>query len=171
MTRKNMGGLKTDVNCRVLDTSGQPIAGLFSVGEASGLGGLNGKAGLEGTFLGPSLLQGRRAGRFIATGSADPRPATPAMAASAGSIPAIALASPENTGSSFACKICHRLPIAFFASRSGFWHFGRVHRKATERNYDCRKCHGEVELLQPWRHRIDGRIQTSNCSLCHLPTP
>jgi succinate dehydrogenase/fumarate reductase flavoprotein subunit len=168
LTRKNMGGLKIDVNCRVLGADDKPISGLFAVGEASGLGGVNGKAGLEGTFLGPSLLQGRRAGRFIATGSADMGPAE--LSAAVGPVPAV-ISRPENTASSAACKICHTLPIAFFSSRPGFWHFGKVHQKAAERNYDCRKCHGEVELLRPSRHRIDGMIQTTNCSLCHLPVP
>ena len=52
MTRKNMGGLLIDVNCRVLDRGGRIIPGLFAVGEVAGLGGANGKAGLEGTFRG-----------------------------------------------------------------------------------------------------------------------
>ena len=70
MTRKNMGGLRIDTDCRVLNAAGAPIPGLYAVGEVAGLGGVNGKAGLEGTFLGPSLIQGRRAGRFI-TGRTD----------------------------------------------------------------------------------------------------
>ena len=169
MTRKNMGGLKIDVNCRVLGADDKPIAGLFAVGEASGLGGVNGKAGLEGTFLGPSLLQGRRAGRFIATGVADP--SSTALPEARAPLSASVITASENPRSSFVCKICHRLPMMFFASQSGYWHFGRVHNKATERDYDCRKCHREIELLRPWRHHIDDLIQTSTCSLCHLPEP
>jgi predicted oxidoreductase len=65
ISRKSMGGLQTDLDCRVLDRGGQPIAGLYAAGEAAGFGGggMNGKRGLEGTFLGGCLLGGRIAGR------------------------------------------------------------------------------------------------------------
>ncbi len=65
ISRKSMGGLQTDLECRVLDRTGQPIAGLYAAGEAAGFGGggMNGKRGLEGTFLGGCLLGGRIAGR------------------------------------------------------------------------------------------------------------
>jgi succinate dehydrogenase/fumarate reductase flavoprotein subunit len=49
----------------VLDKAGRPIPGLFAVGEVT-LGGINGKAALEGTFLGPRIYMGRIAGRKIA---------------------------------------------------------------------------------------------------------
>src|SRR6185369_10428588 len=52
MTRKSMGGISVDLECRVLNSRRQPIAGLFAVGEVTGFNGLNGKAGLEGTFIG-----------------------------------------------------------------------------------------------------------------------
>ena len=41
------------------------IDGLFAAGEAAGFGGggMNGKRGLEGTFLGGCLFSGRIAGR------------------------------------------------------------------------------------------------------------
>jgi hypothetical protein len=35
------------------------------VGELTGLAGINGKASLEGTFLGASLITGRVAGRAV----------------------------------------------------------------------------------------------------------
>ena len=65
ISRKSMGGLQTDLDSRVLDAAGQPIPGLFAAGEAAGFGGggMNGKRGLEGTFLGGCLLGGRLAGR------------------------------------------------------------------------------------------------------------
>jgi len=65
ISRKSMGGLQTDLDCRVLDGAGQPIAGLYAAGESAGFGGggMNGKRGLEGTFLGGCLLGGRIAGR------------------------------------------------------------------------------------------------------------
>jgi hypothetical protein len=65
ISRKSMGGLQTDLSSRVLDHGGQPIAGLYAAGESAGFGGggMNGKRGLEGTFLGGCLLGGRIAGR------------------------------------------------------------------------------------------------------------
>jgi predicted oxidoreductase len=65
ISRKSMGGIQTDLECRVLDTDGQPIPGLFSVGETAGFGGggMNGKRGLEGTFLGGCVFSGRIAGQ------------------------------------------------------------------------------------------------------------
>jgi uncharacterized protein len=65
ISRKSMGGLQTDLECRVLDGSGRPLPGLYAAGESAGFGGggMNGKRGLEGTFLGGCLLGGRIAGR------------------------------------------------------------------------------------------------------------
>ena len=65
ISRKSMGGIQTDLECRVLDRRGQPIEGLFAIGEAAGFGGggMNGKRSLEGTFLGGCILTGRIAGR------------------------------------------------------------------------------------------------------------
>jgi len=65
VSRKSMGGLQTDLASRVLDRSGEPIPGLYAAGETAGFGGggMNGKRGLEGTFLGGCILGGRIAGR------------------------------------------------------------------------------------------------------------
>ncbi len=68
LARKNFGGVKTDKQCRVLDRHFEPIPGLYAAGEISGMAGghINGKAGLEGTMLGPSLFSGRVAGGWAA---------------------------------------------------------------------------------------------------------
>src|SRR5437764_2099196 len=58
-TRKSMGGVAVDLRCRVLDRQGQPISGLYAIGELAGVGGVNGKAALEGTMLGPGIFMGR----------------------------------------------------------------------------------------------------------------
>ena len=67
-----MGGIQTDLSCRVLtrpDSEGQqePIEGLYAVGEAAGFGGggMHGHRSLEGTFLGGCVITGRVAGRAI----------------------------------------------------------------------------------------------------------
>src|SRR5699024_6408151 len=54
LTRKSLGGIRTDLDGRVLDDSGEAIEGLFAAGEASGFGGggMHGYRSLEGTFLG-----------------------------------------------------------------------------------------------------------------------
>ena len=66
ITRKSMGGVDVDLDCRVLNRSGTAIPGLYAVGEVTGFAGINGKAALEGTFLGPGIYMGRIAGRSIA---------------------------------------------------------------------------------------------------------
>ena len=68
LARKNFGGVKTDLKCRVLDKHFEPIAGLYAAGEVAGMAGghINGRAGLEGTMLGPSLFSGRVAGGWAA---------------------------------------------------------------------------------------------------------
>ncbi len=68
LARKNFGGVKTDIRCRVLNKHFEPIKGLYAAGEVAGMAGghINGKAGLEGTMLGPSLFSGRVAGGWAA---------------------------------------------------------------------------------------------------------
>jgi succinate dehydrogenase/fumarate reductase flavoprotein subunit len=68
LARKNFGGVKTDLNCRVLNKYFETIPGLYAAGEVAGMAGghINGKAGLEGTMLGPSIFSGRVAGAWAA---------------------------------------------------------------------------------------------------------
>lgn len=68
LTRKSLGGLETDLDSRVLGTTGEPIDGLYAAGEVAGFGGggMHGYNSLEGTFLGGCLFSGRAAGRAAA---------------------------------------------------------------------------------------------------------
>ncbi len=69
MARKSLGGIQTDLACRVLRAAdGEPIPGLYAVGEAAGFGGggMHGKRSLEGTFLGGCVFTGRLAAAAIA---------------------------------------------------------------------------------------------------------
>jgi predicted oxidoreductase len=68
LTRKTLGGLKTDLSSRVLTESGDPLPGVYAAGEAAGFGGggVHGYRALEGTFLGGCLFSGRAAGRAAA---------------------------------------------------------------------------------------------------------
>ncbi len=70
LSRKSLGGLQTDLESRVLNSSGEPISGLYAVGETAGFGGggIHGRGSLEGTFLGSCILTGRLAGGAIAHG-------------------------------------------------------------------------------------------------------
>lgn len=65
LTRKTLGGLHTNLSANVLDPSGNPVPGLFAVGEAAGFGGggYHGWNALEGTFLGGCIFSGMLAGR------------------------------------------------------------------------------------------------------------
>ncbi|WP_285768318.1 FAD-binding dehydrogenase [Peribacillus sp. SI8-4] len=68
VSRKTLGGLQTDLSCRVLNASGHPVKGLYAAGEVAGFGGggVHGYRSLEGTFVGGCLFSGRQAGRAIA---------------------------------------------------------------------------------------------------------
>ncbi len=70
ITRKSLGGLKTDLQSRVLNEADQAIEGLYCVGEAAGFGGggVCGKRSLEGTFLPGCVMTARSAARSINAG-------------------------------------------------------------------------------------------------------
>jgi predicted oxidoreductase len=74
MARKSLGGIQTDLSSRVLRSDGQPIGGLYAVGEAAGFGGggMHGKRSLEGTFLGGCVFSGRLAARAIVAAADEP---------------------------------------------------------------------------------------------------
>lgn len=68
VSRKTLGGLQTDLFGRVLNSTGEPVQGLYAAGEVSGFGGggVHGYRSLEGTFLGGCLFTGRQIGRALA---------------------------------------------------------------------------------------------------------
>jgi predicted oxidoreductase len=68
LTRKTLGGLQTDLDARVLQPDGRPLAGVYAAGEVAGFGGggMHGYRALEGTFLGGCIFSGRTAGRAAA---------------------------------------------------------------------------------------------------------
>ena len=68
LTRKTLGGVKTDLDSRVLGPDGEPLTGLYTAGEIAGFGGggVHGYRALEGTFLGGCLFSGLMAGRAAA---------------------------------------------------------------------------------------------------------
>lgn len=59
-------GLEADSHLRILNTSGDPIVGLFGVGEVLGVGTFNGPAWVGGMMLTPALALGRMLARQLA---------------------------------------------------------------------------------------------------------
>ena len=59
-----MGGVKTDVDCRVLDVRLQPIPGLYAAGEVTG--GVHGACRLGSCATADCLVNGRIAGQQAA---------------------------------------------------------------------------------------------------------
>ncbi|MCB0505834.1 MAG: FAD-binding dehydrogenase [Cyclobacteriaceae bacterium] len=68
LSRKTLGGIQTNLDGKVMGTDGQPMSGLYAVGEVAGFGGggMHGLGTLEGTFLGGCVLTGRVAAYSIA---------------------------------------------------------------------------------------------------------
>ena len=84
--QKNLGGVRTDLGCRVLSAhTGQPIEGLYAAGELAGMAGghINGRGAIENTMFAPSLYSGRVAGAAAAAWVyGQPAPAAGAWTAS-----------------------------------------------------------------------------------------
>jgi predicted oxidoreductase len=154
ISRKSMGGLAIDRECRVLNIEGKPIPGLFAVGEVAGFGGINGSAGLEGTFLGPAMFQGRLVGREVA---AEHPPISPKTD----------IARKHNPGQAV-CSSCHSLPKLLRSPRPGFYHFERAHAVVVERSLSCLTCHAEMTPFRTGHHKIDRSAQIDTCAVCHL---
>lgn len=67
ITRKSLGGICTDLDSRVLGLQGQPLPGLYAIGEVAGFGGggSSGRRSLEGTFLSGCILTAKQAARAV----------------------------------------------------------------------------------------------------------
>ena len=164
MTRKSMGGVRIDRSTRVLDRGGQVIPGLYAVGELTGLAGINGKAGLEGTFLGPSIFTGRAAGRAVVAELAV-TPSSPA--------PGVAAADagrPAPVANDAACLACHPLGALVTAKRPGYSHFEQAHSRVLELGFACARCHAELAPYPDKAHRVNRETQIGTCAHCHLAT-
>ncbi len=163
VTRKSMGGVLIDLSCRVLDRQGDPIPGLYAVGELTGFGGVNGKAGLEGTFLGPSIVAGRVAAQTVLQDlqiqTSESLPNRP----TASRVPS----DPDREANNQACLRCHLLPDLMSAAAAGYSHFKLVHHLVLERQQRCGTCHPEFLPVRMHSHQFDRLTQLENCVLCH----
>jgi len=163
LARKSLGGVAVDLSCRLLDQQRRPIPGLYAVGELAGVGGINGKAALEGTMLGPSILMGRLAAKDIAgklpnalnLPSRPPEPGSSALAPSRATEP--------DTLRSWR-EVLRQLVAQ---SRPGYLHFEKAHAVVLARNYDCARCHHEASPLALTEDQLDRRTLIQSCALCH----
>jgi predicted oxidoreductase len=163
LTRKSMGGIAIDLSARVLDRRKQPIAGLYAAGETTGEAGINGKAALEGTFLGPAVVTGRMAGRSAVSylGIAAP------TGVNSRQIDMQPSPRFERSGNS-QCTGCHDLATLTAKSRQGYWHFERAHQVVLDRDYQCAQCHADIGAPATEYHQISRLAQIDTCPFCHV---
>jgi hypothetical protein len=162
LTRKSMGGIAIDRDARALDEKKRPIPGLYAAGEVTGEAGINGKAALEGTFLGSGIVIGRVAARAILRDPHIPRDTSrePVPHSDTGNA-----ASQAPQGAS--CGSCHDLSASLGQKREGFWHFERVHGVVLDHHYECALCHSDIGTPLTAHHRSNPLAQVENCRLCH----
>jgi succinate dehydrogenase/fumarate reductase flavoprotein subunit len=154
IARKSLGGLRIDHHCRVLNDASAAIPGLYAIGEVTGFGGVNGSAGLEGTFIGPSLLQGRIVGELLSAGRSIVAPQN--------------WKPVERVSRSVGCTNCHSVQRLAEEKRRGFEHSALVHTVVKARSFACETCHGEMVPYEAKVHRIDRSTQSQTCAVCHL---
>ncbi|MDB5385349.1 MAG: ifcA, partial [Planctomycetaceae bacterium] len=112
------------------------------------LAGINGKAALEGTFLGPCIITGRVAARSLLKELETPSLKDPLQESR--------------------CAVCHDIPKLLSKPRDGYWHFEKVHRATQDRGLDCRHCHSELTPYRKDKHHVNRQSLTSSCVLCHV---
>ena len=152
---------------------GQPIPNLYAVGELAGVGGINGRAALEGTMLGPGLLMGGIAAReAVAQQKSEgklpaARPASSTASAGVSSAlpekpPATQTTDPESLR---AWREVLRQLVT--EPRPGHLHFEKAHAVVLERNLDCAQCHRESSPLALTAEQLDRQALLRACAICH----
>jgi predicted oxidoreductase len=164
LARKSMGGIEIDGQARVVNLRGGIVPGLFAAGEVTGFGGINGRAGLEGTFLGPSILTGRVAGRTVVAELRALEIVGDTPAPRAQQLPSLGTVVEYDNA---ACTECHELDALVDARRSGYWHFELSHRAILDAGRQCIQCHGELAPFDEPTHRVDPYRRAQSCGTCH----
>jgi len=147
LTRKSMGGPAINTEAQVVDASGLPIPGLYAAGELTGVAGINGQYGGSGTFLGPSVITGRVAGRSAGRASllvADPvkyRPQETSDAVLSNMVPGFDL--------------------------PGHWHYDAVHRLVFAQDYTCNRCHTDFANMRMANKSAEMQARLNTCANCH----
>ncbi len=173
LSRKSMGGVAVDLSCRVLDRRGQPIPNLYAVGELAGVGGINGRAALEGTMLGPGLLMGRIAAREAVaqkkSGGKLPAAKPASSKGSAGVSPALPEKPPaaQTTDPESLRAWREVLRQLVTEPRPGYLHFEKAHAVVLERNLDCAQCHRESSPMALNAELLDRHALIRACAICH----
>jgi len=163
LSRKTMGGIRIDAAARVVDSNGSIIPGLYAAGEASGFAGINGRAALEGTHLGPSIVTGRMAGRQMAaelTGEPVVQLPVPSVESP---FPPLEVTDRSNE----VCTGCHDLPVLIQQNRPGYDHFQWSHRMVLDEQMACMTCHEDFFPYAPVNHHRDLGRATEICAHCH----
>lgn len=165
LTRKSLGGLAVNENTQVVDATGAPIPGLYAAGEVTGVAGINGSFGGEGTFLGPSVYMGRISGREAVRGAGH----VPAGATAREAWPEPTPPAPPEPGPRARAVTMNpeALDALLALDRPGWWHFGEVHRTVRDRGQDCLECHSPAWPTQPAESRDEWRAQLLSCEGCH----
>jgi uncharacterized protein len=173
LSRKSMGGVAVDLSCRVLDRRGQPIPNLYAVGELAGVGGINGRAALEGTMLGPGLLMGRIAAREAVaqqkSGGKLPAAKPVSSTGSAGVSSALPEKPPATQTTDPASLRAWREMLRQLVTepRPGYLHFEKAHTVVLERNLDCAQCHRESSPFALNAAQLDRHTLIQACVICH----
>jgi succinate dehydrogenase/fumarate reductase flavoprotein subunit len=161
LARKSLGGVAVDLSCRVLDKKSRVIPNLYAAGELTGVGGINGRAALEGTMLGPGILMGRVAAKHCTDElkrPINPQLPEPELAASSDS---------RSTDPSLLGSWREVLRQVIAQPRAGYFHFEKVHAAVLARDYDCAKCHTEPSPLAITGDQLDRRGLMRSCAICH----
>jgi flavocytochrome c len=147
LTRKSMGGPAINIHAQVLDSSRVPIPGLYAAGELTGVAGINGQHGGAGTFLGPSVLLGRVAGRSAAGATA--------ATGNSGNYAPLTVSAQQDS-----------VTIPDFG-QAGYWHYDSVHQYASAKAYTCERCHAGKESLQMAYPANAMLSRLNSCTGCH----
>ena len=162
MTRKSMGGLAIDTNAQVIGPEDRPIAGLFAAGEATGVAGINGSHGGSGTFLAPSVLTGRIAGRNAA---ASAQRANTTLRGSKQRLDQPL--EPTETNHSLPMMTADDVRTLLKQERAGYWHWARSHATVLERTLICTDCHSRDWPTIPAMTAKQKMLKLDTCTHCH----
>jgi uncharacterized protein len=160
---KTLGGIAIDLRTHVLDARGERLPGLYAAGDAAGSAGINGKHGLEGTYLGPAILTGRVAAQSL---SADLTPhGWKAVTPAPDPEPSAQTPAPwVPTMNEAQLKAILDGPAP---SPDGFWHFRSVHGMVLRRGFPCTQCHSSAVPMVALTTRAQRTAQAELCSTCH----
>ena len=143
-----------------IDANGDPVPGLYAIGELTGSVGINGSHGMDGMFLGPAVVTGRVAGKTITELYGDRMKAQVMSAWSMDDpLPDAETWEPSLTAT--------ELETLLATPRDGYWHFEMSHDLVLERSYQCTDCHSAEVPFMAISNRESKQAQLELCSTCH----